>query len=80
MTSPPSLALGRGSLTPPRTVSLFAQQQQFQMTYVEHLDIAGTCFDPSGRFVYVGATEAVAEWGISNVQQSSSERECTRTS
>ena len=64
VTSPPPLALRRGSLTPPRTASLFVQQQQFQMTYAEHLDIAGTCFDPSGRFIYVGATEAVVEWGI----------------
>jgi len=63
VTSPSPSAVGRASLTPP-PASLSVQQQQCQMTYVEHLDIAGTCFDPSGRFVYVGATESVVEWGI----------------
>ncbi|RDB29320.1 hypothetical protein Hypma_014894 [Hypsizygus marmoreus] len=34
------------------------------MTYPEDLDIAGTCFDPSGRFIYVASTKSVAEWGV----------------
>ncbi|KAL0574147.1 hypothetical protein V5O48_007810 [Marasmius crinis-equi] len=28
------------------------------------LDIAGTCFDPSGGFIYVATTESVSEWGV----------------
>lgn len=38
--------------------------ETYTMVYLDDLDLAGTCFDPSGRFVYVGATEAVMEWGI----------------
>ncbi|KAL0067694.1 hypothetical protein AAF712_005134 [Marasmius tenuissimus] len=28
------------------------------------LDIAGTCFDPSGGYIYVATTESVSEWGV----------------
>ncbi|KAF8839641.1 hypothetical protein BDN67DRAFT_969753 [Paxillus ammoniavirescens] len=28
------------------------------------LDIAGTCFDPSGGFIYVATTDSVSEWAI----------------
>lgn len=28
------------------------------------LDIAGTCFDPSGGFIYVATTDSVSEWAV----------------
>jgi hypothetical protein len=35
-------------------------------TVVEHedVDIAGTCFDPTGGFLYVATTTGVAEWAV----------------
>lgn len=33
------------------------------------LDIAGTCFDPSGGSVYVASTEGIAEWRISGAEK-----------
>jgi hypothetical protein len=30
----------------------------------EDVDIAGTCFDPTGAFLYVGTTTGVAEWAV----------------
>ncbi|KAG5644182.1 hypothetical protein DXG03_009023 [Asterophora parasitica] len=35
-----------------------------QFAYVDDLNIAGTCFDPSGRHLYVASTESVAEWSV----------------
>ena len=32
-------------------------------------DLAGTCFDPSGEFVYVAATRGVAEWKVRGAEQ-----------
>ncbi|KAI0052340.1 hypothetical protein FA95DRAFT_1483919 [Auriscalpium vulgare] len=29
-----------------------------------HLDIAGTCFDPTGSFLYVASTGGIVEWGV----------------
>ncbi|KAF9463940.1 WD40-repeat-containing domain protein [Collybia nuda] len=37
---------------------------QQEMGYEPDLDLAGTCFDPSGRYVYVGSKEAVVEWSV----------------
>ncbi|KAG7451409.1 uncharacterized protein BT62DRAFT_961259 [Guyanagaster necrorhizus] len=34
-----------------------------------HLDIAGTCFDPSGAFIYVATTESVAEWSVNGAEK-----------
>ena len=30
----------------------------------EDVDIAGTCFDPTGGFLYVATTGGVAEWSV----------------
>ncbi|KAG6827267.1 hypothetical protein H0H92_012531 [Tricholoma furcatifolium] len=38
-------------------------------TYVDDLDIAGTCFDPSGRWVYVASKESVVEWGVRGAEK-----------
>ncbi|KAG6846709.1 hypothetical protein H0H93_012326 [Arthromyces matolae] len=35
-----------------------------QAEYVDDLDIAGTCFDPMGRHVYVATSESVVEWSV----------------
>lgn len=33
------------------------------------LDIAGVCFDPKGRHLYVATTESVCEWGVKRTQK-----------
>ncbi|THU80730.1 hypothetical protein K435DRAFT_874078 [Dendrothele bispora CBS 962.96] len=35
----------------------------------DDLDIAGTCFDPSGAFIYVGTTESVVEWNVRGAEK-----------
>ncbi|KAG6851964.1 hypothetical protein C0991_004574 [Blastosporella zonata] len=37
---------------------------EVQPTYVDDLDIAGTCFDPSGKHIYVASSESVVEWSV----------------
>lgn len=32
-------------------------------------DLAGTCFDPSGEYVYVAATRGIAEWKVRGAEQ-----------
>ena len=29
-----------------------------------HLDLAGTCFDPRGAWLYVASTAGIVEWGV----------------
>jgi hypothetical protein len=29
-----------------------------------HLDLAGTCFDPRGAWLYVASTSGIVEWGV----------------
>lgn len=29
-----------------------------------HLDLAGTCFDPRGSWLYVASTAGIVEWGV----------------
>jgi hypothetical protein len=29
-----------------------------------HLDLAGTCFDPRGAWLYVASTTGIVEWGV----------------
>ncbi|KAI0034745.1 hypothetical protein K488DRAFT_83697 [Vararia minispora EC-137] len=38
-------------------------------TVPEHLNIAGTCFDPEGRFVYVASSEGIVEWGVRGAEK-----------
>jgi hypothetical protein len=33
------------------------------------LDLAGTCFDPSGKHVYVASKEAVVEWSVAGADK-----------
>lgn len=40
-----------------------------QVTYDDDLDLAGTCFDPSGRFLYVASTEGVVEWSVRGAEK-----------
>jgi hypothetical protein len=40
-----------------------------EVGYDDDLDLAGTCFDPSGRFLYVGSTEGVVEWSVRGAEK-----------
>ncbi|KIJ66851.1 hypothetical protein HYDPIDRAFT_166309 [Hydnomerulius pinastri MD-312] len=33
------------------------------------LDIAGTCFDPQGGFIYVATTDSISEWGVRGAEK-----------
>jgi hypothetical protein len=33
------------------------------------LDLAGTCFDPSGGFIYVASVDGVAEWSVRGAEK-----------
>lgn len=33
------------------------------------MDLAGTCFDPSGGYVYVASTEGIAEWSVRGAEK-----------
>jgi hypothetical protein len=35
-----------------------------EISYRDDLDIAGTCFDPSGRHIYVATKESLVEWSL----------------
>jgi hypothetical protein len=35
-----------------------------EMGYDDDLDLAGTCFDPSGGYLYVASTQGVVEWTV----------------
>jgi hypothetical protein len=37
--------------------------------YDDDLDLAGTCFDPSGGFVYVGSTAGVVEYSVRGAEK-----------
>ncbi|KIY72457.1 hypothetical protein CYLTODRAFT_417856 [Cylindrobasidium torrendii FP15055 ss-10] len=68
-TSPsPSANIGGGMSTrfptfspPARTI---ARAEERQREREANLDIAGVCFDPSGKWIYVATTESVSEWSI----------------
>jgi hypothetical protein len=34
------------------------------VTTPAHLDLAGTCFDPRGAWLYVASTTGIVEWGV----------------
>ncbi|KZV64486.1 hypothetical protein PENSPDRAFT_615262 [Peniophora sp. CONT] len=36
----------------------------FTLVTPRHLDIAGTCFDPEGKHVYVGTKTGIVEWSV----------------
>lgn len=33
------------------------------------VDIAGTCFDPSGEYIYVGSVRDISEWKVRGAEQ-----------
>jgi len=35
----------------------------------EDLDLAGTCFDPSGAFIYVASVDGIAEWSVRGAEK-----------
>lgn len=37
--------------------------------YEDDLDLAGICFDRTGRWMYVASTEGVAEWGVKGMEK-----------
>ncbi|ESK82449.1 hypothetical protein Moror_8566 [Moniliophthora roreri MCA 2997] len=41
-----------------------AEEYYSSAAFGDDLDIAGTCFDPSGAFIYVATPECVAEWAV----------------
>lgn len=40
-----------------------------ELVYPDNLEIAGMCFDPTGRYVYVGSTESHVEWSLRDVDK-----------
>lgn len=57
--SPPGLGAS-GRRPRARTEKLLATE----IGYKDDLDIAGTCFDPSGSHIYVASKESVVEWSL----------------
>jgi len=54
---PPGPGMGRRTVEePPRAKT--------RVVVPQSLDLAGTCFDPSGRFVYVATTGGIVEWSV----------------
>jgi hypothetical protein len=54
-------------ISPPLTHVVLRYHQGIQRRKIpqkEDLDLAGTCFDPSGAFIYVASVEGVAEWSV----------------
>lgn len=72
--SSPSPSTHRPSPTGLASPTLHAMSSQdcarlVQPVYPEDLDIAGMCFDPSGRHVYVASTESVVEWTVHGAEK-----------
>lgn len=57
---PPGLGDSGGRRSRTRTEKSLAPE----IVYTEDLDLAGTCFDPTGGHIYVASTESVVEWSI----------------
>lgn len=41
----------------------------WQLAVPPHLDLAGTCFDPRGEFVYVASTGGIVEWSVRGAEK-----------
>ncbi|KAH7884335.1 hypothetical protein F5I97DRAFT_1441168 [Phlebopus sp. FC_14] len=46
-----------------------AEQHQQITTDNYDIDIAGTCFDPHGGFIYVATTDSISEWAIRGAEK-----------
>jgi len=67
MRSPSS---GRLSLPPnSSSASRTGSVSRLEVGYEDNLDIAGTCFDPSGEYIYVASKEAVVEWSVAGADK-----------
>lgn len=42
----------------------YASKENIDVEYVNDLDLAGICFDPSGQRLYAASTSSVVEWSI----------------
>jgi hypothetical protein len=72
-----SRAPSRAASPPPRPRRLAVHSGALEMVGAEadaevggtlatppHLDLAGTCFDPRGAWLYVASTAGIVEWGV----------------
>jgi len=56
--------------SPSRGVSRYQQgRHQRKITRNADLDLAGTCFDPSGAYIYVASVDGVAEWSVRGAEK-----------
>ncbi|KAJ7592655.1 hypothetical protein C8J56DRAFT_929158 [Mycena floridula] len=62
----PSVHIGTGSRSPQRIWRPWVEERPEE---AKDLDIAGTCFDPTGAAIYVATTEYVAEWRVSGSEK-----------
>jgi Uncharacterised protein domain (DUF2415) len=46
-----------------------ARKENIDVEYVNDLDLAGVCFDPSGKRLYAASTSSVVEWSISGSEK-----------
>ncbi|KAF9493345.1 hypothetical protein BDN71DRAFT_1395278 [Pleurotus eryngii] len=69
--TPPSGAVGLSHSSPHQQDTPMDVLNKFE--YAEDRecgqDLAGTCFDPSGRYVYVASTTGVAEWSVHGAEK-----------
>lgn len=61
----PSVHIGT-SLATPRGRS---QSEDAMAVFEGDPDIAGTCFDPSGGYIYVATTDGITEWEVSGAEK-----------
>lgn len=60
----------RPSPSPLRVIPRHQQtRRRRKITRNEDLDLAGTCFDPSGSFIYVASVNGVAEWSVRGAEK-----------
>lgn len=55
----PSRSSSPSPSVPPQSVGVAGEEPD-----LDDLDIAGTCFDPTGAYVYVATKHSVAEWSV----------------
>lgn len=71
--TPWSVTTSRGLVRSPAAARTHGQSQnqriKTRVAVQEHLDLAGTCFDPSGRWVYVASTGGLVEWSVKGAEK-----------
>jgi hypothetical protein len=58
---PPYSMLGR--------VTSWDEQKEASLTSEDNLDLAGTCFDPTGSYIYVGSVKGVVEYRVRGAEK-----------